>query len=620
MDSNCLAVTTYPNASAPFTLRASAVHGPSPSGEASSFITNIWDCRPPAPPSNAAVLDPLSFSIAFHGFQNDVTAALQKRYRGIFFAYGVEGVTVPPGSPHVLPSVSVTVTTSDDRLRFGINESYSLSVSPAGATITAPTVFGALWGLETLSNLITRAWSTTQAGAPAASWYQVPFVEVVDAPRFPYRGIMVDSARHYLSPGVLRQTIDLMSYMKLNALHLHLTDDDCWPLLIPAFPNISNLSAYSSQHVFTTDALGALVQYGRERGVIVFPEVDTPAHASPLRAAFPDLGCFVPGGGGAGSRVLIDPAYPALWDVLGAIWGTLAAVFPPSYPFHIGADEVARGDWGSCPSALAWASAHNITWDGGTCVCSWYERSLYEMLLAPPYNRTLIMAWEDACWDESWGGVGDHLVLQQWNQGAWRSDTCTVLATNASVVVSGPFSVGETTTLNHLDLANLTCGGALTPRQQAQLVGPEFLIWGDAADTSSSSLCVLFCSAVVFAALFVGARTLSLPLPPFPHLSFTPPPPFFNPPPPPPCLARPAPCTPPLLLCRINDLMLSVLGLSETGWSSQEVVAAPVDSARYTDARCRFAARGITSTAEPFSGPGTVCTPEYAPILPSWDD
>jgi hypothetical protein len=72
--------------------------------------------------------------------------------------------------------------------------------------------------------------------------------------------------------------------------------------------------------------------------------------------------------------------------------------------------------------------------------------TLYEMLLAPPYNRTLIMAWEDACWDESWGSVGDHLVLQQWNQGAWRSDTCTVLTTNASVVVSGPFSVGETTT------------------------------------------------------------------------------------------------------------------------------------------------------------------------------
>jgi len=169
------------------------------------------------------------------------------------------------------------------------------------------------------------------------------------------------------------------------------------------------------------------------------------------------------------------------------------------------------------------------------------------MLISPPFNKQWVLAWEDACWDSNWKDVGDHLVLEQWNQNEWRTDTCTVLSTNASVIVAGPFSIGEYDTMNHADIFNLSCGAPLTPRQQQQLVGPEYLLWDDAGDDSSSSL--------------------------------------------------------------IQSLTMTVIGLGESGWSPQSVVTSPLDVNRYTDMRCRMAARNIPSLAKPFQSTGTFCLP-----------
>ena len=473
VDPRCQAVTSSPNSTAPWTLRKSLARGGSPSGEASSYITNAFACRPPAPPPNCALVDPAAFAIewAAGSFEDDVTAALAARYKAQLFSAGTSGLSRPTGAPfRTATSVVLNVTTRDDRLRFGIDEAYSLAVSRAGIAVAAPTVFGAGWALETLSTLVHRVWTTLEDGAPGPSWYQVCDAEVEDAPRFPYRGVMLDAARHFLTPTVLRQAIDALSALKLNALHLHLTDDSSWPLFIPALPNVTNFSAFSLWHVYRPEDLAALVQYGRERGVIVYPEIDLPAHSSALRAAIPGFGCLQ----SSGARALVDPAFPALWEVLAAVWGAMAAAFPPEYPFHIGADEVYTPALDACPSAVAWAAARNCT---GPCnvgyfVVNAFEKALFEMLTAPPFSRELVIAWEDVLWDPSWRDASTKLALMQWNQAQWQSDTCTCLTANTSVIVAGPFSVGEVATLNHGDIFNVSCA-PLTPRQQQQLIGPH---------------------------------------------------------------------------------------------------------------------------------------------------
>jgi len=548
----CFALTSQPGGGAPWTLRAGGAPGsPSPSGEASYFIANAAQCRPPAPAPGCSVLDPAAFAVEVVGFADDVTAAAARRYASLLFAaYGTGGAAAPAGVPPnatVLPSISVNVTSADDDLRFsGLDESYVLSVAGGAARIIAPTVFGAVWALETFTQLVHRVWATDAGGRLATSWFEVCDVEVADAPRFPFRGVMLDSARHFLTPAALRQAIDLMSSIKLNALHIHFTDDQSWPLYIPALPQLTNASAFTAVHVFMPDELRALAQYGRERGVLVFPEIDTPAHSSGLRAAIADWGCRVPGAG----SVLVDPLWlqTSNFSAVRAIWAAMDAAFLPSAPFHMGGDEVEGSEWAACPNATAWQQSNNLTGDVGFNVCSWYERSVYSIIRGLGRD---VVAWEDACFDpKTWPAdtsEGHHLMLQQWNQGQFASDICVTLSTNASVIASGPYSLGEVGTMNRFDPFNNSCGGP-TPRMLAQVVGPEYLLWDDAGDTSSTDL--------------------------------------------------------------IHDMMTAILGLGESGWSSDATIWSPIDEPRYRDMRCRLAARGIGGTARPFESTGAYCVDE----------
>ena len=263
-----------------------------------------------------------------------------------------------------------------------------------------------------------------------------------------------------------------MSHVKMNALHLHLTDDQSWPVYIPELPVITNKTAYSPVAIYTAEDLRDLVAFGRLRGVIVFPEIDFPSHSSGLFAALPALGCQV-GAPGQTYPALIDPLYPDLMSNLASIFGALNDVFPPSYPFHIGGDEVERGLFNNCSNAIAFAASRNVTGDISTFVTAWFERSLYEMLIAPPFNRR-VMAWSDVgagLVDETWTNVSTNLILEQWDgaPGVWTWDTCASLSVfNASVVMAGPFSIlhWPVPQDDYVDLWNITCLWVPLPQTQ----------------------------------------------------------------------------------------------------------------------------------------------------------
>ena len=164
-----------------------------------------------------------------------------------------------------LQSLSIEVVDPHAGLVNGVNESYTLSILPSHATLTAETVWGAMRGLETFSQL---AWDNpTQIAVGVQVW---------DFPLFVHRGLMVDTARNYYPMKDLLRTVEAMSMNKLNVLHLHLTDAESFPLVLPSEPRLAEKGAYAPHMVYTPQDVKTLVEFGLDHGVRVIPEIDTP--------------------------------------------------------------------------------------------------------------------------------------------------------------------------------------------------------------------------------------------------------------------------------------------------------------------------------------------------------
>ncbi|WP_154641436.1 family 20 glycosylhydrolase, partial [Serratia marcescens] len=159
----------------------------------------------------------------------------------------------------------------------GSDESYRLAVTPQGATLTANTRFGALRGMETLLQLLQTDGQNTF----------LPLVDIRDVPRFPWRGVLLDSARHFLPlPDILRQ-LDGMAAAKLNVFHWHLTDDQGWRFASEHYPKLQQQA--SDGQFYTREQMRQVVAYATARGIRVVPEIDMPGHASSIAVAYPDL-------------------------------------------------------------------------------------------------------------------------------------------------------------------------------------------------------------------------------------------------------------------------------------------------------------------------------------------
>jgi len=234
-----------------------------------------------------------------------------------------------------LPGLHLQLDRSDDGTPPPpeMNESYRLAVRPDGIVLQAATVFGALRGLQTLAQLL---------GADG----DLPCVEIEDAPRFSWRGLLIDSARRFLPLPVLKRQLDGMAAAKLNVLHWHLTDDQGWRLASDRYPQLQ--AKASGGAFYALDEARELVAYAGERGIRVVPELDVPGHATALGAAYPELmsaqGPAAPERGFGVFKPCLDPRKPEVMAFLDHLVGEWAQVFPDPF-FHIGGDEVEPSHW-----------------------------------------------------------------------------------------------------------------------------------------------------------------------------------------------------------------------------------------------------------------------------------
>jgi hexosaminidase len=220
------------------------------------------------------------------------------------------------------------------------DESYSLEISNSGAKLQAATALGVMHGLQTFLQLVRTG----------PDGFAVPAVAIQDKPRFSWRGLMIDSSRHFIPLDVLKRNLDGMAAVKLNVFHWHLSDDQGFRIASKKFPKLQEMG--SDGLYYTQDEVRDLIAYARDRGIRIVPEFDMPGHSTAWFVGHPELasgpgpyhverkwGIFDPA---------MDPTQERTYRFLDGFISEMARLFPDPY-FHIGGDEVNGKQWDANP-------------------------------------------------------------------------------------------------------------------------------------------------------------------------------------------------------------------------------------------------------------------------------
>lgn len=253
------------------------------------------------------------------------------------------------------------------------DEEYKIKTTLDGITLEYASSRGLLWGVQTLRQML------LQSSAYEGGGRVVPLLTLSDKPEKSWRGFHIDVARHAFTIDYLKKVIDMLSFYKINKLQMHLTDDQGWRMEIKRYPELTTIGAWREfdeydkrcQELAQTDAsfvidtrfirnnseyggyytqeeLSQLVAYASERGIEIIPEIDMPGHFSAAIRAFPSLSCTNEAGWGTEFSYPICVGKPETYEFLKNILDEVLSVFPSEY-IHIGADEVEKDNWKSCP-------------------------------------------------------------------------------------------------------------------------------------------------------------------------------------------------------------------------------------------------------------------------------
>jgi hexosaminidase len=264
---------------------------------------------------------------------------------------------------------AILLTTTGNSEILG-DESYHLQITPEGIVIRAAKPAGIFYALQTLRQLFPAVIESTQK-IQGCGW-SIPAVMIEDTPRFKWRGMLLDTARHIYPVEFIKRFIDLLALHKLNVFHWHLTDDQGWRIEIKKYPRLTEVGAYREASpllaepeeldgkpyggFYTQEQIKDVVSYAADRFVTVVPEIDMPGHSLAALAGYPELGCSggpysVPSRWGVKKDVYCagnEGVYIFLEDVLAEVLGLF-----PSQVIHIGGDEVPKDRWKQCSKCQA---------------------------------------------------------------------------------------------------------------------------------------------------------------------------------------------------------------------------------------------------------------------------
>ena len=417
-------------------------------------------------PSHVEVLDgQLALTPAFTVSSNaSENAALQAATRRMLNR--LEQQTNVPLSKTLLPAggtgatLRITVAgAAQSRPALGVDESYTLTSDGKGIRLDAPTVFGALHGLFTLEQLV-----QARDGA-----FVLPAIRVTDAPRFPWRGLMLDVARHFMPLPVVYRTIDGMAAVKLNVLHLHLTDDQGFRIESKRFPRLTEFG--SDGLFYTQQQMREVVAYASARGIRVVPEFDVPGHVTSWLTGMPELASVprkdtISRTFGIWDQAL-DPTKESTYVFLDAFIGEMAELFPDEY-LHLGGDESNGNDWKANPAIAAYMRDHGMKSTDDLQVY-FSSRALD---LVKKHGKQMV-GWDEILQP----GTPKDAVIQSWR----GAESLAVAAKQGNRgILSAPYYLDAMKTAERMYLDDpLAAGAELSPEQTRLILGGEATLWAE---------------------------------------------------------------------------------------------------------------------------------------------
>ena len=257
----------------------------------------------------------------------------------------VRPAKVKAGEIPRINTISVCIASDDLTLGPGTNESYALHVGLGDAisepNVRAETVYGMLHALESFSQLVDTAAGFIITNAP---------ITIADYPRFPYRGLLIDTGRHFLPVEKIRQAIDGLHANKLNVLHWHIVDTPSFPCGSDKYPQLAEKGAFSPHAIYSTQDMRDLVLYAKLRGVRIMPEWDIPGHGSWGMGMPSIMGC----------DIVLDPTQDAVYDFLNDFFAEMMTIFDDEYVF-LGGDEVTATCWDKNANISKWLKENGMT-------------------------------------------------------------------------------------------------------------------------------------------------------------------------------------------------------------------------------------------------------------------
>lgn len=373
---------------------------------------------------------------------------------GLFLTQGIVAPTDTLSGPGLTIQVDAVAP-----LQVGDDESYTLTIAADGVTLTAPTDLGALHGLETLLQLLDAD----------ADGYLFAGATITDAPRFPWRGLMIDSARHFMPMEVLKRNLDGMAAVKLNVMHWHLTEDQGFRVESKVFPRLHELG--SDGDYYTQEQVREILAYADARGIRVYPEFDMPGHATAWLVGHPEIASVprdytIERGWGIFDPAM-DPTNEQTYVFLEKFLTEMAGLFPDPY-LHIGGDEVNGKDWNATPHIAAYMEEHGIT-------------DLHE--LQTRFNQRLLPMLEKLGkrmigWDEIFQpGMPTDIVIHSWRgreamEDAARKGYQSILSNGYYIDLMQPASF-------HYLNDPLPADSTLTTEEAARVLGGEATMWSE---------------------------------------------------------------------------------------------------------------------------------------------
>ncbi|MGI9531062.1 beta-N-acetylhexosaminidase [Lutimonas sp.] len=411
------------------------------------------------------------FSIFIHGDVAEDSRIFKSSTRFLRYMTDKSGVFLKEGFPNAAnvsaENAGVQIEFEEvAELKMGIDESYRLEVDASGIRLKAKTDIGAMHGLSTLLQLI-----DVKAGG-----YVFSGASIKDHPRFVWRGLMMDVARHFMPVDVVKRNIDAMAFVKLNVFHWHLSDDQGFRVETKSLPKLIEMA--SDGQYYTQAQIKDVVAYADERGIRVVPEFDVPGHGTAFLTAYPELaskqgieyhlernaGIFDP---------TLDPTNDKTYAYLDTLFKEVTPLFPDQY-FHIGGDENEGKHWDENPDIQAFMKEQDLK--DNHALQTYFNIKLEKIL--SKYDKVL-MGWEEIMTENmpksalihSWRGVNEGLAPGQSLTAAVKNGYQTILSNGYYIDLL--LSVEDHYMVDPMPAVDLT------EEEAARILGGEATMWAE---------------------------------------------------------------------------------------------------------------------------------------------